>query len=86
MWLGHHLVTDGAQHSGMPLTEPRTMSTLEPRDRPLRQASHERDDADYLAVINKAELCAAALVEAQRLSGAPSFGALYAQLDHRIRD
>lgn len=82
---GHDLVADRAQHGGVPGAKSRTMSTLEPHDR-SHQASRQRDGADYLAVINKAELCAAALVEAQRLSAAALFGTTYAQLDHRVRD
>ena len=86
MCSSHHGVTDGVQDRGMPVTEPQNMSTLEPQNRSIRQPSRQRDNSDYLALISKAEVCATALVEAQRLSGASLFGTLYAQLDHRIRD
>jgi hypothetical protein len=47
----------------------------------------KRDDEGVRAeLMRKSELCASALHEARRLSGAAMFGALYSQLDSRIGD
>jgi len=52
----------------------------------LRRMRAINDSTVRAEVMRKAEMCASALFEARRLSGAAMFGALYAQLTTKISE
>lgn len=60
--------------------------TLSPRHGNLPRMRAINDSARRAEVLRKAEMCASALFEARRLSGAAMFGTLYAQLTTKISE
>jgi len=80
--VGHRTVTCGRDTGRLPPKEPSvTMNTLQGRWLP-----HGTPSPLDKAITDKADLCAAALVEARRLSALAMFGGGHAQLEQRIEE